>query len=74
MEAVPAFSALTMTAYTSIADMSKRRDEIAAWLLRATGAGASADAVVTSIVATWQDIDGALTPCVRLVVAHLSRG
>ena len=64
MKAVPEFSALPMTAYKSSSDTSKRSDEIAAWLLRAAGAGAGAEEVVASIAVIWQDIDGALTPII----------
>ena len=43
---------------------SQKSDEIASWLLRAAGSGASSEQVVASIVATYQDIDGALTPII----------
>lgn len=56
MKATPVFGAQPMP--------SQKSDEIAAWLLRAAGAGASAEQVASSIVATYQDIDGALTPII----------
>ena len=39
-------------------------DELAAWLLRAAGTGVGVEGVVASIIATCQDIDGALTPII----------
>ena len=39
-------------------------EELAAWLLRSAGTGVGAQQVVTSIIATCQDIEGALTPVI----------
>jgi len=39
-------------------------EEIAAWLMRAAGAGAGSKEVVATIVAVFQDLDGALTPII----------
>ena len=52
-----------------------RSHEIAAWLLRGAGTESSTDQVVASIIASCQDIDGALTPIIgpRAVAAMFHR-
>ncbi len=43
---------------------SAKCDELANWLLREAGTGVGADAVVSVIVTTCQDLDAALTPVI----------
>ena len=50
-------------------------DALAAWLLQSAGTGVGGDAVVGSIITTWQDVDAALTPIIgpRGVAALFNR-